>query len=86
MLKRGWAPLRGVVQSRDKYIDLPVEELYDLSRDLAAKVDVSTQFPELTTRLRARYAEAPPVRIDRTQAGRVWRDQQAQPPQPRARP
>jgi choline-sulfatase len=61
-------------------------ELYDLSRDARAKVDISSQFPEITTRLRARYAEAPVVRIDRTQAGRVWRDRQAQPPQPRARP
>ena len=33
MLTRGWAPLRGVIYGRDKYIDLPVEELYDLSAD-----------------------------------------------------
>ncbi|MDQ3340154.1 MAG: sulfatase-like hydrolase/transferase [Myxococcota bacterium] len=61
-------------------------ELYDLDRDPRAKVDISAQHPDVTTRLRGRYAEAPVVRIDRTQAGRVWRDQQAQPPQPRARP
>jgi arylsulfatase A-like enzyme/Tfp pilus assembly protein PilF len=30
---RGWAPLRGVVAGRDKYIDLPIVELYDLSTD-----------------------------------------------------
>ena len=32
-LTRGWAPLRGVVQNRWKYIDLPDAELYDLSGD-----------------------------------------------------
>lgn len=36
MLKRGWAPLRGAIggdNGREKYIDLPVEELYDLAED-----------------------------------------------------
>jgi arylsulfatase A-like enzyme/Tfp pilus assembly protein PilF len=33
MLKRGWAPLRGVIVGREKYIDLPLEELYDLAAD-----------------------------------------------------
>ncbi len=33
MLKRGWAPLRGVLVGREKYIDLPLEELYDLAAD-----------------------------------------------------
>jgi arylsulfatase A-like enzyme/tetratricopeptide (TPR) repeat protein len=32
-LTRGWAPLRGVIQSGWKYIDLPEAELYDLSAD-----------------------------------------------------
>jgi arylsulfatase A-like enzyme/Flp pilus assembly protein TadD len=30
---RGWAPLRGVISGRRKYIDLPVPELYDLASD-----------------------------------------------------
>jgi tetratricopeptide (TPR) repeat protein len=33
MLKRGWAPLRGVISGREKYVDLPLEELYDLGAD-----------------------------------------------------
>jgi len=33
MHTRGWAPLSGVVVGRDKYIDLPIEELYDLGKD-----------------------------------------------------
>ena len=30
---RGWAPLRGVLVAREKYIDLPIVELYDLASD-----------------------------------------------------
>ena len=33
MLVRGWAPLRGVIAGREKYIDLPIEEMYDLEAD-----------------------------------------------------
>lgn len=33
MLKRGWAPLSGVLVGREKYIDLPIDELYDLASD-----------------------------------------------------
>jgi tetratricopeptide (TPR) repeat protein len=32
-LSRGWAPLRGVIVGRDKYIDLPTPELYALDAD-----------------------------------------------------
>ena len=32
-LSRGWAPLRGVIVGRDKYIDLPAQELYALDTD-----------------------------------------------------
>lgn len=32
-LVRGWAPLRGVLVERQKYIDLPIREWYDLSAD-----------------------------------------------------
>ncbi len=32
-LARGWAPLRGVLVGREKLIDLPIAELYDLSTD-----------------------------------------------------
>ena len=32
-LNRGWAPLRGVIRQRFKYIDLPIPELYDLEHD-----------------------------------------------------
>ena len=32
-LVRGWAPLRGVLKERTKYIDLPIPEIYDLQAD-----------------------------------------------------
>lgn len=32
-VSRGWAPLRGVIARGDKYIDLPVQELYALASD-----------------------------------------------------
>ena len=32
-INRGWPPLRGAVANREKYIDLPVPELYDLVDD-----------------------------------------------------
>ena len=32
-LARGWAPLRGVLVGREKLIDLPIAELYDLATD-----------------------------------------------------
>jgi len=37
MVNRGWAPLAGVVVDRDKYIDLPVVERYDLAADPAER-------------------------------------------------
>jgi tetratricopeptide (TPR) repeat protein len=33
MLKRGWAPLTGIVAGEHKYINLPLDELYDLRVD-----------------------------------------------------
>ena len=32
-INRGWAPLTGVIHGGEKYIELPVAELYDLPRD-----------------------------------------------------
>jgi arylsulfatase A-like enzyme/Tfp pilus assembly protein PilF len=34
-INRGWAPLTGVIHEREKYIDLPITELYDLPHDPA---------------------------------------------------
>ena len=63
-----------------------VTELYDLEKDPGLRDDLSAKQPDLTRRLRARFAEAPAVRIDRTPDGRAWRERQARPPQRRAQP
>ena len=39
-IARGWAPLRGVLVGREKLIDLPIAELYDLSTDAAEQRNV----------------------------------------------
>ena len=45
-LNRGWAPLRGFIQGDIKFINLPIEEVYDLHQDirensnLAAKIEI----------------------------------------------
>jgi len=41
MLNRGWAPLTGVLIDRDKFIDLPLPERYDLRADAAEAVNLS---------------------------------------------
>jgi arylsulfatase A-like enzyme/Flp pilus assembly protein TadD len=40
---RGWAPLRGVLVDREKYIDLPIPELYDLKADPKEATNVVNQ-------------------------------------------
>jgi hypothetical protein len=62
-----------------------VVELYDLDRDPGEHDDLSAALPAVVTRMRSRYSEFPEVRVDRTPNGRSYRQQQARPPQPRAR-
>jgi hypothetical protein len=61
-----------------------IVELYDLDRDPLEHSDLSATHTDIVTRLRARYAEFPVVKVDRTPNGRTFREQQAQPPQHRA--
>jgi len=49
-LARGWAPLRGVLVGREKYIDLPIPELYDLASDPTEAQNLAASSPD---RLRA---------------------------------
>jgi arylsulfatase A-like enzyme/Flp pilus assembly protein TadD len=64
-LVRGWAPLRGVLQGRDKYIDLPIPELYDLGADPKEAANLANgrrdRLQVLTNLLRT-YNVAPPDR------------------------
>jgi arylsulfatase A-like enzyme/Flp pilus assembly protein TadD len=45
-LNRGWAPLRGVVVGREKYIDLPLPEVYDLHSDPQEAANLADRQPE----------------------------------------
>jgi arylsulfatase A-like enzyme/Tfp pilus assembly protein PilF len=62
---RGWAPLRGVLVGREKYIDLPIVELYDLAADpkeatnaVAARTDRARVMAETLKQ----FNVAPPAR------------------------
>jgi arylsulfatase A-like enzyme/Tfp pilus assembly protein PilF len=61
-LNRGWAPLRGLLVGRAKFIDLPLPELYDLAADPLEQRNLADRQPErlrvLAARLRA-LAAAP---------------------------
>ena len=61
-------------------------ELYDVEKDPGEHEDLAAKLPEVVTRLRARYAAVPVVRVDRTPEGRRWREQQARPPHKREQP
>ncbi len=41
-LNRGWAPLTGVIHGGEKYIELPIAELYDLPRDPGETTNLRT--------------------------------------------
>ena len=63
MLNRGWAPLSGVLANRDKLIDLPIAERYDLAADPGERVNLSGREAErdraLAATLRGFNAAAP---------------------------
>jgi arylsulfatase A-like enzyme/tetratricopeptide (TPR) repeat protein len=46
MLNRGWAPLSGVLAGRDKFVDVPIPERYDLSSDAAEASNLAGRSPE----------------------------------------
>ena len=45
-LARGWAPLRGVIAGHEKYIDLPIPELYDLAADPTESQNLAASSPD----------------------------------------
>jgi arylsulfatase A-like enzyme/Flp pilus assembly protein TadD len=64
-LVRGWAPLRGVLQARNKYIDLPIPELYDLAADANEQANAAAsqrQRLQVLTNLLRGYDTTPPNR------------------------
>ncbi len=71
-LVRGWAPLRGVIHARDKFIDLPIAELYDLAADPHEERNrASADSPqvEVLMHLLRTFNVAPPNRPGQVTAG-----------------
>ena len=56
---RGWAPLRGILQGREKYIDLPLPELYDLASDPDEAKNLVPERGDDVRRLRSRLSAIP---------------------------
>ena len=67
MLNRGWAPLAGVLVDREKFIDLPIPERYDLAADPAEASNLAGRSPDrdrtLAASLRAYDARPPGERV-----------------------
>jgi arylsulfatase A-like enzyme/Flp pilus assembly protein TadD len=64
-LVRGWAPLRGVLQERTKYVDQPIPEIYDLAKDPGEKDNLASSQAnrlQLLTSLLKTFNVAPPNR------------------------
>jgi len=55
-LNRGWAPLYGVIRSGEKYVDLPIPELYDLAADPGEKRNLAAARPPGLEALRGALA------------------------------
>ena len=73
---RGWAPLRGVLVGREKFIDLPIVEMYDLGADPhEAKNVVNAEAERARVMLNTlrTFNVAPPVRAQEETAETVER-------------
>lgn len=68
-LNRGWAPLRGLVVSGEKYIDLPVPELYDLPADPAEAKNLAAERRDSVRKLRPRLTALPAGPMERGAIG-----------------
>jgi arylsulfatase A-like enzyme/Flp pilus assembly protein TadD len=67
-LDRGWAPLRGVLLDREKYVDLPIPELYDLVADPG---ELENLLPASGERARQAAAQLPPESVWPPRRGEV---------------
>ena len=73
MLDFGFAPLDGVLAGREKYINLPLPELYDLSRDRGESTNLASSSSERVRALSARLEGFHPARpgTPREESGEV---------------
>ena len=53
-LNRGWAPLQGVLAGREKFISLPIAELYNLSSDQLETTNLADRDPQRRRVMEAR--------------------------------
>ena len=60
-LNRGWAPLYGVVVDRQKFVSLPIAELYDLKTDAAERVNRADSAGDQRRLLEARLKDFGPT-------------------------
>jgi tetratricopeptide (TPR) repeat protein len=70
-LVRGWAPLRGVLVKKDKYVDQPIPEMYDLAGDPKEERNLAPQQAErvqVMVNLLRSFNVAPPDRPGRESA------------------
>jgi arylsulfatase A-like enzyme/Flp pilus assembly protein TadD len=56
-LNRRWAPLDGIILDNTKYIELPVPELYDLTRDPREANNLASTQPARVEKMRARLQQ-----------------------------
>lgn len=77
---RGWAPLRGYIQGREKYMDSPIPEVYNLEKDfaeldnVAGKADlakIKKTFAELVRAESSPLADKAGQNMDRTTAEKL---------------
>ena len=61
MLNHGWAPLTGVLSGRDKLIDLPILERFDLAGDPAERTNLAGRAPDRDRALTAALAAFKPA-------------------------
>jgi len=68
-LNRGWAPLRGLLLGGEKFIDLPVPELYDLKADPAEEKNLVDARRDAVRKLRPRLTALPAGPMERGTIG-----------------
>jgi arylsulfatase A-like enzyme/Tfp pilus assembly protein PilF len=73
---RGWAPLRGVIVGREKFIDLPIVEMYDLAADPKEATNVvqdRIDRARVLTETLKQFNVAPPARARQETADTIER-------------
>ena len=73
---RGWAPLRGVLVGREKFIDLPIVEMYDLAVDPKEATNLVYARPDrarVLTETLKQFNVAPPARARQETADTIER-------------